>query len=89
MIASIGVTDPENGSLASATEGDCNGDCMEISLFAEASIMSGGRSGVDAKLSSGSSTFIFAFSMSIAIAALCSSRPSNKLLVGVGGSGVS
>lgn len=53
VIASIGVTFPGNGSFGSATDGDCNGDCMDICLvLAEASIIRGGRRGVVAKPSS-------------------------------------
>lgn len=53
VTASIGVTVPEKGSLDSATEGDCKGDCMETCLvLADASIINGGRRGVVAKPSS-------------------------------------
>ena len=86
-MASIGVTDPENGSLASATEGDCNGDCMLTCLvFADASVIRGGSRGVVAKASSSSSVLLFAFSISIGRTQNVSSHPSNMLLVGVGGS---
>jgi hypothetical protein len=87
VTASIGVTEPEKGSLASATEGDCNGDCMGTCfVLAEASIIKGGRSGVVAKPSSRSPLPPLAFSMSIAAADEVSSGASKMLLVGVGGS---
>jgi len=87
VTASIGVTAPEKGSLASATEGDCNGDCRETCfVLAEASIIKGGRSGVLAKPSSRSPLPLLAFSMSIAATDELSSGASKMLLVGVGGS---
>ena len=83
----MGVTVPEKGSLASATDGDCKGDCIETCLvFAEASIINGGRRGVVAKLSSRSLLSLLAFSISIAAADDASSAVSKILLVGVGGS---
>lgn len=85
VMASIGVVEPENGSFGSATDGDCNGDCIETCLvFADASIIKGGRSGVVAKASSVSSVARFAFSISMGRAEM-SSRLPNILLVGVGG----
>jgi hypothetical protein len=87
VTASIGVTLPEKGSLASATEGDCSGDCKETCLvLAAASIINGGRSGVVAKASSGSPLLLFAFSISIAMTDEVSSGASKMLFVGVGGS---
>ena len=87
MTASIGVTVPEKGSLDSATEGDCKGDCRETCLvLADASIINGGRSGVVAKASSRSPLSWLAISMSIAVVDEVTSALSNMLLVGVGGS---
>lgn len=84
MMVSIGVLEPENGSFGSATDGDCNGDCNETCLvFADASIIKGGRSGVVAKASV-SSVARFAFSISMGRAEM-SSRLPDILLVGVGG----
>ena len=75
VIASIGVTCPEKGSLGSATEGDCSGDCIVTCLvFADASIMRGGRRGVVAKFSSKSALTLFAFSISIGVEGIRSSR---------------
>jgi hypothetical protein len=85
MIASIGETCPENGSLESATEGDCKGDCIVIWLLADASIIRGGRSGVVAKFSSISVLLQFALSISIGVDGTRSSRLSKMLLAGVGG----
>ena len=81
----MGVTVPEKGSLASATDGDCKGDCIETCfVLAEASIINGGRSGVVAKESSRSP--LLAFSISMAVTDDTSSGVSKMLLVGVGGS---
>ena len=87
VIASIGVTLPERVSLASATEGDWSGDCIDTCLvLAEASIIKGGSKGVVAKPSSCSLLSPFAFSMSIAVVVVVmSSRLSKILRVGVGG----
>jgi len=72
------------GSLASATDGDCSGDCrLTCFVLADASIMRGGSNGVVAKPSSRSPTSRLARSMSSGI--VCSSLPPYTLLVGVGG----
>ena len=85
--ASIGVAEPEKGSLDSATEGDCKGDCMDICLtLADASIIKGGKSGVVAKPSSRSPMVLLAFSISMTAVGKCSSEESKMLRVGVGGS---
>lgn len=54
-------------------------------MLAEASIIKGGSKGVVAKPSSSSSLSPFAFSMSMGVVAVMSSRLSKILRVGVGG----
>jgi hypothetical protein len=75
VIPSIGVTFPDKCSLGSATDGDCNGDCMETCLvFAEASSIRGGSNGVAAKASSFSLQVPFTFPVSIGVGVERSSR---------------
>jgi hypothetical protein len=82
----MGVTFPERESLGSATDGDWSGDCMETCLvLAEASIIKGGSKGVVAKPASCSLLSLFAFSTSIGVVVVMSSRLSKILWVGVGG----
>lgn len=84
---SMGVTCPLKGSCGSrsATEGDCNGDCMGISRWPKISVIRGGSNGVVAKSASRAAMSLFAFSISIGSAGQGSSRQSNTLAVGVGG----
>lgn len=86
VMPSMGVMEPENMSLGSATEGDWRGDWTYTCLvFADASSMRGGRSGVVANPSSCSPLLRLARSTSMTPLKDRSSRPSKTLFVGVGG----
>lgn len=82
---SMGVLAPDIESLVSATDGDCNGDCILNCSLAKTSVMRGGSNGVPANPSSNSDVPLFAFSISRKDVVELLSRLPKTLLVGVGG----
>jgi len=84
-VESMGVAFPPKKSPCSATDGDCNGDCKSTSLFAEASIMRGGRSGVLARSSPSSAPFAFSISRRVQVERFSLLLPPKMDFVGVGG----